>query len=389
VSTNSSFYADGGSYDTAVVVSNDHPTSVTTSNVPSSFFVSGGAVGEGVVVSNDTAPDPTPSSTPSSFFTDGGVYGTGTVVSSDTPGDNTASQAPSSFFQSGNLYDYLSDESAVLASLNALAAQVRNNKASADADAASATASLAAMAPSAFLPLGDGTAAVGSSTNYARGDHRHPTDTTRAAVTYVDAADALKAPLASPALTGTPTAPTATAGTNTTQLATTAFVTTADNLKAPLASPVLTGSPTAPTPAVSDNSTNLATTAFVTNVLANMPIDGGGWTVYTPTVAITSGAGTATGRYKQIGKTVHLQVHLSVSTGGSLASIGLPPGMSAQALYPSATYLAGREEAVNGYSYVGLVGYPSATVVCPSRFDAVLAVTAGLRISLSGTIEIS
>jgi hypothetical protein len=37
----------------------------------------------------------------------------------------------------------------------------------------------------------------------------------------------LKAPLASPALTGTPTAPTATAGTNTTQVATTAFVGTA------------------------------------------------------------------------------------------------------------------------------------------------------------------
>jgi hypothetical protein len=37
---------------------------------------------------------------------------------------------------------------------------------------------------------------------------------------------ALKAPLASPALTGTPTAPTATAGTNTTQIATTAFVKT-------------------------------------------------------------------------------------------------------------------------------------------------------------------
>ena len=36
-----------------------------------------------------------------------------------------------------------------------------------------------------------------------------------------------KAPLASPALTGTPTAPTATAGTNNTQVATTAFVTTA------------------------------------------------------------------------------------------------------------------------------------------------------------------
>ena len=42
-----------------------------------------------------------------------------------------------------------------------------------------------------------------------------------------DTALALKAPLASPALTGTPTAPTAGAGTNTTQIATSAFVTTA------------------------------------------------------------------------------------------------------------------------------------------------------------------
>lgn len=63
-------------------------------------------------------------------------------------------------------------------------------------------------------PKMDGTAAVGSETAYAKGDHVHPTDTSRA-------------PLASPALTGTPTAPTATAGTKTTQIATTAFVDTA------------------------------------------------------------------------------------------------------------------------------------------------------------------
>jgi hypothetical protein len=56
----------------------------------------------------------------------------------------------------------------------------------------------------------------------------------------------LKAPLASPTLTGTPAAPTASAGTSTTQLATTAFVTTADNLKAPLASPTFTGTVTLP-----------------------------------------------------------------------------------------------------------------------------------------------
>lgn len=42
----------------------------------------------------------------------------------------------------------------------------------------------------------------------------------------INAIDA-KAPLASPALTGTPTAPTAAAGTNTTQVATTAFVSSA------------------------------------------------------------------------------------------------------------------------------------------------------------------
>jgi hypothetical protein len=68
------------------------------------------------------------------------------------------------------------------------------------------------------------------------------------------------APLASPALSGTPTAPTAPPGTNTTQLATTAYVATTF---APLVSPTLTGAPIAPTPAVGDNSARLATTGFV------------------------------------------------------------------------------------------------------------------------------
>lgn len=71
------------------------------------------------------------------------------------------------------------------------------------------------------------------------------------------------APLASPALTGTPTAPTATAGTSTTQVATTAFVAALGALKANIASPTFTGTPAAPTAALSTNSTQLATTAFV------------------------------------------------------------------------------------------------------------------------------
>lgn len=68
------------------------------------------------------------------------------------------------------------------------------------------------------------------------------------------------------ALTGVPNAPTASPGTNTTQIATTAFVATSF---APLASPTFTGAPSLPTgavgvtQAVADASTKLATTAFV------------------------------------------------------------------------------------------------------------------------------
>ena len=69
----------------------------------------------------------------------------------------------------------------------------------------------AGMYPSDDPPLMAGVASAGTAVEGARGDHRHPTDTSRA-------------PLASPALTGTPTAPTAAPGTNTLQLATTAFV---------------------------------------------------------------------------------------------------------------------------------------------------------------------
>lgn len=98
----------------------------------------------------------------------------------------------------------------------------------------------------------------------------------------------LFATLASPALTGTPTAPTAAAGTNTTQIATTAFVTNAVTAatggavtiasvtglqpaldsKAPLASPALTGTPTAPTAAAGTNTTQVATTAFVSTAVS-------------------------------------------------------------------------------------------------------------------------
>ena len=78
-----------------------------------------------------------------------------------------------------------------------------------------------------------------------------------------------KADLSSPALIGVPTAPTAIAGNNNTQVATTAFVTTAvtngvtNGVAAGKVSPAFTGTPTAPTAAVDTDTTQLATTAFV------------------------------------------------------------------------------------------------------------------------------
>ncbi|MCG9124290.1 phage tail protein [Laribacter hongkongensis] len=143
---------------------------------------------------------------------------------------------------------------------------------------AKAIADLVASSPAALDTLKELAAALGNDPNFA---------------TTMTNALAAKAPLASPALTGAPTAPTAAAGTNSTQLANTAFVQAAiaslvasspaalDTLKelaaalgndpnfattmtnalaakAPLVSPVLSGTPTAPTAAVGANNTQIA-----------------------------------------------------------------------------------------------------------------------------------
>lgn len=81
--------------------------------------------------------------------------------------------------------------------------------------------------------------------------------------TDLQAALNLKANLASPALSGVPTAPTAAPGTNTTQLATTAFVAALGALKSDIASPTFTGSPRVPTATPATNSTIAASTAYV------------------------------------------------------------------------------------------------------------------------------
>lgn len=105
-----------------------------------------------------------------------------------------------------------------------------------------------------------------------------------------------KAPIASPAFTGNPSAQTPNIGDNSTRLATTAYVMSQDAirrvyvdssvnsnililsaavnnnlaLKAPISNPTFTGEPRAPTPNIGDASTKIATTSFVAQTVGGL-----------------------------------------------------------------------------------------------------------------------
>lgn len=156
------------------------------------------------------------------------------------------------------------------------------------------------------------------------------------------------APLLSPALTGVPTAPTATVGTNTTQLATTAFVVanasvssvfgrsgavTAQNGDytvtqvtgaAPLANPSLTGIPLAPTASLGTNTTQIATTAFV---LANGS-GGGGSALPANSVQVSAPSGVLVSgnvRYVNATNYVWTQTPSGTLTASTPATVTLSP----------------------------------------------------------------
>lgn len=141
-------------------------------------------------------------------------------------------------------------------------------------------------------PLMDGAAAVGISAKLARQDHVHPSDTSRA-------------PLASPTFTGTPAAPTAAAGTNTTQLATTAFVNTA--VDGTLVKSVAGGSTVTLTSAEAGNAILQLTGALTANIAVTVPAATTGWWIvdnrttgaYTLTVKTPAGSGVVVAQGKK------------------------------------------------------------------------------------------
>lgn len=229
-------------------------------------------------------------------FYQGGLplSGVNTGVGNVPPGAPAPKTAESSFYLGGSVYATLLNSDALLAAIEAdlaaaeaaaAASQASNvasgaSAASSAASAAAAAAYLATLNSTALLQannLSDLPSVPTAKINLALvkadvglGSVDNTSDASKPVSTAQATAIGLKANTASPTFTGVPAAPTATPGTNTTQLASTAFVeaarvilVAADALKAPLASPALTGTPTAPTAAPATSTTQLATTAFV------------------------------------------------------------------------------------------------------------------------------
>ena len=175
------------------------------------------------------------------------------------------------------------------------------------------------------------------------------------------------APLASPALTGVPTAPTATALTNTTQLASTAYADaavavevsraeTAEALLAPLASPTFTGAPLSTTPAAGDNTTKVATTAFAVTQMVNAMknqwayvVSGCVWTADSPASTLngsmTAGTVCIGGVLVTVNSisahafTASQDTYVDVGASGTVAFTGVANNTTSPALASSGTLL--------------------------------------------------
>lgn len=146
--------------------------------------------------------------------------------------------------------------------------------------------------------------------------------------------------LASPALTGTPTAPTASGGTNTTQLATTAFVTSAvsavSTAYAPIASPTFTGIVTVPKISTNGSLPTIAT--------------GTGAGTGSPTATMTTGSTDTAGSFTIVSGTTLTPaanatiatLTFNVSPGAAPKAVIITPGnLATSSLFgPSAPFIS-------------------------------------------------
>ena len=240
------------------------------------------------------------------------------------------------------------------------------------------------------------------------------------------------AALAGPAFTGTPTAPTASPGTNSTQLATTAYADTGLALRllksgdtmtgnlamsnnkvtglaaasangeavryeqitplATLASPAFTGTPTAPTQSALDNSTKLATTAYVDTAVATATPNGtasvrGLNRLYTATGSNTDGS------MDQNSTTLALNLRLLLAGGtmsGNIAMGGNKVTGLAAAASPGEAVRYEQITPLATLASPALTGTPTAPTASPGTNSTQVATTAytdaaaGLRVLKAG-----
>lgn len=114
---------------------------------------------------------------------------------------------------------------------------------------------------------------------------------------------------------------------------------------------------------------------------------GTAWTAYTPSLSAASGSftsATATGRYKQIGKTVLFSIKIAITTNGTAsAAILTSVPVTSAALQQS---VSGRENAATGYACAGVI-FASSTTVYVQRFDGLYLGANGYEIDLQGSYE--
>jgi len=222
------------------------------------------------------------------------------------------------------------------------------------------------------------------------------------ALDAVDAGLALKAPLASPAFTGTPIVPTASASTNTTQAASTAFVhtaianlinsapgvmdtldelaaalgddpnfattmTTAIALKASIASPTFTGTPAAPTASPGTNTTQVATTAFVQAALGG---------ISSGVVSFNSRTGTVTPANDDYAVGNLQAVAASTLLGNSGGASARPAALSVAAVKTLLAYAVGDVSGAAPLASPTFTGTPAAPTAAQGTNTTQLATTA-------------
>lgn len=147
------------------------------------------------------------------------------------------------------------------------------------------------------------------------------------------------------------------------------------------ASPSLTGTPVTVTAAASNSGSQIANTAWVQQEIGSTA-----WTTYVPTITAASGTLTtasATGRYRQIGKTVFVEMILTITTNGTgsgTVRATLPVNPQADAI------LAGRGNLVSGKALQGAIS-TSNNLVNITNYDNTYPGASGESLILSGVYE--